>query len=225
MLYIIGALFSLIIGWLFFNYLVMAKTPTDYSILETVVKPLMGNIHLLMIFIAPLLTMGTFAIERRNGTLDLLLMSPLRHRDIIAAKFLSIVAIIVFLLGLTTICPITLYFSGIEGMAVVGSSYLGLLLCASSYAMIGIFTSSLTDNQVIAAMVSFGIIILLTFCGLVPSFTNGQITAQLFQYFSPPFHLQPFIRGAIKSFDLLYFITLPIYFMLLTHLSLESRRW
>jgi ABC-2 type transport system permease protein len=225
MIYIISAIFSLIIGWLFFNYLVLAKAPTNYSLLETVVKPLMGNIHLLMMLVTPLITMGSFAGERRDGTLDLLLLSPLKSREIIGAKFIAAVAIVLFLLSLTTLCPITLLLSGMQEMAVVWSGYLGLLLCASGYISIGIFASSLTNNPIISAMLAFGVIVLLTFCGLVPAFANNPISTQLFQYLSPPFHLQSFMRGAVKSFDLLYFISLPLYFMLITNISLESRKW
>ena len=225
LVYLLGSLFSLIVGWFFFNYLVLSKNPTSLTLIEGVVKPLLGNIHFLFIFIIPLITMGTFAEERKQNTLPLLLRSPMGPLDLILGKFSASMVVVIFLLLLTAICPLMIYLSGAEGMGVVYTGYLGLIGCSLCYVSLGIFSSSLTDNQIVAAILSFSLLIVVILLGLMANASSNVLVGQIFQYFSTPAHFEGLIRGAIKSFSLIYFLSFTIFFLFLTHLSIERQDW
>lgn len=225
LIYILSGLFSLLIGWLFFNYLVASKDLTEQSLTQSVLINIFGNMNFIFIFLAPLLTMKSLAEEKKQHTLELLLMSRLSHLQIVLAKLISCFGLACFMLSLTFIFPVILAMSGYSHWGVVFTSYLGILMCVWCYLCVGLFASSLTENQIVAAILGFTILLGLMLFVLTANASNNQILSQVLQYFSLSMHFESFVKGAIKSFDVFYFISFSGLFVYLTHLSIDSRRW
>lgn len=225
LVYVLTGLFGFIMGWLFFNYLATHKEPTQYGLLNSVLIPFFGNMNFIFLFLAPLITMRLFAEEKRHGTLSLLLLSDLSHWQIIWGKFISSLVTVLFMLSTTGVVVVALAMSGYSNWPVVISSYVGIILSVTCYLATGIFASSLTKNQIIAALLSFAISMGIMLLVITTNATNNYIVSQIFFYLSTPSHFEAFTRGAFRSYDILYFASFVGFFFYLTHLSLESRKW
>lgn len=225
MLYILTALFCAIIGWLFFNYIVLSKDATTSSLTQAVLLPIFGNMNFIFLFMAPLLTMRCFAEEKKLNTLDLLFHSRLDNVQIILGKLLASFTAAFFMLSFTFVFPIVLSVSGYSDWAVVGTAYLGLFLSVLSYLSVGLFASSLTENQVVAALVGFCILLCSMLLVMSANATQNYLLGQILSYLSVPFHFEAFARGAIKSYSFIYFGSLIGFFVFITRETLESRNW
>ncbi len=225
LIYILAALFSLLMGWLFFNYLIASKELTEQTLTKTIFIPIFGNMNFMFIFLAPLLTMKSLSEEKKQHTLELLLTSNLSHLEIILAKLTSTFFMAAFMIGLTIVFPIVLAVSGYDHWGVVFSSYLGILLCVLCYLSVGLFASSLTQNQVVAAILGFSILLGMMLFVLTGNVIDNDMLGQLFQYFSVTAHYETFVSGGIKSYNIFYFLSFSGFFVYLTHLSLDARRW
>lgn len=225
MIYVLSGLFCLIVGWLFFNYLVLAKEATKLSLTYSVLRPIFGNMNFIFLFLAPLITMGAFAEEKKQHTLDLLLQSKLTFGQIILAKFLSSLFIVLFMLSLTLIFPIILAMADYSDWGTVGASYLGIIFSIMCYLSVGLFTSALTENQIIAALLAFCLLLSSMLLVLSASATQNYMLGQIFQYLSVPFHYEVFSRGAIKNYNIVYFASFIFFFSYLTQQSLGARKW
>lgn len=225
LVYVLSAIFCVLMGWLFFNYLVASKELTDQTLTQSVLLPIFGNMNFIFLFLAPLLTMRTFSEERKLHTLELLLTSRLSHLQIILGKIFATFVVASFMVSLTLIFPIILAISGYSHWPVVVSSYGGILLSILCYVSVGCFASSLTENLVISALLGFAILLGLMLFSITSNATNNLILAQIFQYFAIPYHFEGFVRGGIRSFNVVYMFSFVGFFTYLTHLSLESRKW
>jgi len=225
LIYILTGLFSGIMGWLFFNYLVGAKNLTMLNLTYSVLIPLFGNINFLFLFLVPLLSMKLFSEEKKNQTLDLLFLSNLSHSQIIFSKFFAGFFISLFILSWTMVFPLILGLSGYNDWGTVFSSYLGLLFSITAYLWVGLFCSSLTENPIIAAITTFCILLGMMLMVLTINVTNIEILNIIFQYLSTSFHYEGFVRGSIKNYNLIYILSFSGFFYFLTHKSLESRNW
>lgn len=225
MVYILSALFCILMGWLFFNYLIASKELTDQTLTQSVLLPIFGNMNFIFLFLAPILTMRSFSEERKLHTLELLLTSRLSHFQIIAAKILANFITSAFMVALTLIFPIVLAMSGYSHWSIVFSSYCGVLLSLLCYITVGCFASSLTENLVVSALLGFCILLGLMLFSITGNATNNLVLAQFFQYLAIPFHFESFVRGGIRSFNFVYLFSFIGFFTYLTHLSLDSRRW
>lgn len=225
MVYVLTALFCFMMGWLFFNYLVSAKELSSVSIKDAVIVPIFGNINFIFIFICPLVTMKSFADEKKMGTLDLLLSSHLSESEIIISKFIGTVVTIFFMLLFTLLFPIILSFSGFNDWGLIFSSYLGVILSIMSYVAVGIFCSSLTDNQIIASVLTFCVLLGSMLLVITVNATNNFLLAQMVQYLTVAFHYEGFTKGVLKSYSFIYFLSYWFFFYLLTLKSLQSRKW
>lgn len=223
--YVLAGLFILISGWLFFNYLLASKEPTNRSLTVSVLIPTFGNINLIFLFFAPLITMRIFSEEKKLKTLELLFLSKLSDVQIIFSKLMAALTVALFLIGLTIIFPIILFLSGYKDLGLIFTSYLGLILCVSCYLSVGIFTSSLTQNQIVAAILSFTL--LLGFMLMILSVNTNELamTKDILKYMSVPFHLEGFILGSLRNFSFVYFLSFFGFFFYLTKKSLEVRHW
>jgi ABC-2 type transport system permease protein len=225
LIYILTGLFCFMMGWLFFNYLMQAKTLTTASMTQAVITPIFGNMNFIFIFLCPLLTMRTFAEERKQSTLDLLLRSQLSEMQIIIGKFISNTILVIFMLSFTFVFPMILALSGYSDWGVVGSSYLGVLLSIMAYLSVGLFCSSLTDNQIVASLLTFCILLGSMLMVISVNATNNYLLALMIQYLTVPFHYDGFVKGVLHSYSLIYFISFISFFFLLTLKSLQSRKW
>jgi ABC-2 type transport system permease protein len=227
LIYILSAMFCGLMGWLFFNYLTASshRTLTTMSLTESVLIPTFGNMNFIFLFLAPLLTMKMFAEENKSKTLDLLLMSDLRLTDLVLAKFLAAFLSAVFMLSTTFIFPLVLAWSGYTDWGTVITSYLGICFSLACYLSVGLFASSLTENQIVAAMISFCILLGIMLLVITAQATHNEIVSMIFQYMSTPFHFESFTRGSVRSYSLVYGACFLCFFFYATYLSLDSRRW
>lgn len=225
LIYILTGLFCFMMGWLFFNYLLQAKTLTTATMTQAVITPIFGNMNFIFIFLCPLLTMRTFAEERKQATLDLLLRSELSEMQIIIGKFISNAILVFFMLSFTFIFPLILAISGYSDWGVVGSSYAGVLLSVMAYLSVGLFCSSLTDNQIVASLLTFCILLGSMLMVISVNATDNYLLALMIQYLTVPFHYEGFVKGAVVSYSLVYFASYLCFFFLLTLKSLQSRKW
>jgi ABC-2 type transport system permease protein len=225
LVYILSAIFILISGWLFFNYILAAKDPTTESLTTSVVIPTFGNINLIFLFFSPLITMRVFAEEKKSKTLELLFLSNLSDEQIILAKLLGALTVGAFMMALTVVFPLILYFSGYREIGIILTGYLGIFMCILCYISVGIFTSSLAQNQIIAAILSFAFLMGFMLMVLSVNASELSFTREILGYMSVPFHLEGFVFGSLRSFSFVYFGSFLGFFFFLTKKSLESRYW
>ena len=225
LIYILTGLFSCMLGWLFFNYLVQVKTLSTGTIGQTVVTPIFGNINFIFVFLCPLLTMRTFAEESKQSTLNLLLGSQLSEMQIILGKFLSTFIQVMFMLSFTILFPIILAISGYSDWGVVWSSYLGVALSVMCYLAVGLFCSSLTDNQIVASLLTFCILLGSMLLVITVNATENYLLTLIVQYMTIPFHYEGFVKGLIRSYSFVYYASFLSFFFLLTQKSLQARKW
>jgi ABC-2 type transport system permease protein len=180
--------------------------------------------RLVLLLIAPLLTMRLFAEERRQGTLELLWTYPLRDGALIAGKFTAALLVLLAMLALTVAFPLTIAWFYPVHFASVLTGYLGLFLLGASFLACGVFVSSLTDSQLVAGTVTFGLLLLFWVLTWNQAAANETLVGYLTQLsLFDRFFL--FARGAIDSKDLTFFVLFVGFFLFATLLSLESRRW
>jgi ABC-2 type transport system permease protein len=236
--YVVLTGFLLLAGWFFFNLLARFSYMLQiYSgmqgrggelerlnLNEFVISPLLHNLSVILVILIPVITMRTFAEEKRLGTFELLLTSPLRVGEIVAGKFLGALAFVTLMLGLTGVYPILLLIYGDPESGIMLSGYIGLFLVAASFVSIGMLTSSLTENQIIAA-VSCLVALLLLYVINWPADTSSPTLGAVLHYLSVTEHFGEFVKGVIDTRAVLYFLSLIAAALFLTHRSVESLRW
>lgn len=225
LIYILAGLFCFMMGWLFFNYLIQAKQLTTRNMTDAVITPIFGNINFIFVFLSPLLTMRAFAEEKKQSTLDLLLRSELSELQIILAKFISNAVLVLFLISFTFIFPVILALSGYSDWGVVSSAYIGVFLSICAYLSVGLFCSSLTDNQIVASLLTFCILLGSMLMVITVNASNNYLLSLMIQYLTVPFHYEGFIKGLIRSYSFVYFASYMGFFFFLTLKSLQSRKW
>ncbi len=225
LIYILTAIFSLIMGWLFFNYLVLAQNISQDTITNGVLIPIFGNMNFMFVFLAPLIAMKLLAEESKSKTLDVLLISNLTYLQIIWGKFISATISIAFMLLFTIMFPLILSFSGYDDWGIVMMSYLGIILSIMCYLSVCLFASSLTENQIVAAVIGFCLLMCSMLLVLSSNASNNYLLGQMAKYLSVAYHYEKLVRGELRSFNLVYYFSFIGFFFFLTKKSLESRRW
>jgi ABC-2 type transport system permease protein len=175
------------------------------------------------LLVAPVLTMRSIAEERRIGTDELLMTSPISITEIIVGKYLAVVLVYVVMLVITLIYPLFLALLGHPDPGPIVSGYVGLLLLGGSHLAVGLFTSSLTENQVIAGMTSFGILLLLWMIGRIDQVLPGRIGTAL-AFLSLADHFCTFERGIIDTTEIFFFLSFIFFMIFLTIQAVDYRR-
>ena len=215
--YVILTLFLLIAGWFFTAGLFLLNQAELRDLFSAVVP-------LAYLFFVPAITMRLIAEEKKSGTLELLVTLPVRDSEIILGKFFASLILLGTALFLTFAYPMTLAVLGDpDGGAFMGG-YFGLLLMGGSYLAIGVFTSGLTQNQIVAFITGFVLIFLFFMLDKVVIFFPGAV-ASVLEYLSMTYHLDNIARGIIDTRDLVYFGSVITVFLFLAVRTLESRRW
>jgi ABC-2 type transport system permease protein len=236
--YVVLTGFLLLSGWFFFNLLARFSYLLQIygsagrgggelerlNLNDFVISPLLHNLSVVLVILIPVISMRTFAEEKRLGTFELLLTSPLRVGEIVAGKFLGALVFVSLMLALTGIYPILLVVYGNPEMGIMLSGYLGLFLVAASFLSIGLLTSSLTENQIIAA-VSCLVALLLLYVINWPADTSTPAIGAVLHYLSVTEHFSEFVKGVVDSRAIVYFLSLIAAALFLTHRSVESLRW
>jgi gliding motility-associated transport system permease protein len=234
--YVVLFIFLVVMGWFFsqiFYYFALASMQSmmnpamarDLNVTDGVMRPLFGNIAVILVLsLMPFITMRVFAEERQSGTLELLLTYPVRDGAVLLGKYLAALALFTILLLLTLLYPATLWwFARVEWGAVL-TGYLGLLLMGGAFLAVGLFASSLTSNQIVAAVSTFGILLLLWVIGWGADAVGGT-WGKVLQHLSILEHNDSFAKGVLDTKDLVYYVNFILLALFLALRSLEARRW
>jgi ABC-2 type transport system permease protein len=235
--YVVLTGFLLLGGWFFFNLLsrfnLLLTLYTQFqggeaanrlNLNDYVIAPLMHNLSIVLVILVPMITMRSFAEEKKSGTYELLLTSPLRTGELVLGKFLASFFFLCIMIGLTGVYPIILLVFGNPEIGVMSAGYLGLLLVATVFVSVGLLTSSFTENQIIAAVSGLVATLLLYIIGW-PAESAGEVLGPLLRYLSVTEHFADMVKGLIDTRGLVYFGSLIVLALFLTQRSVESLRW
>jgi ABC-2 type transport system permease protein len=237
--YVVIAIFTALTGVFFYLYVsnfveaifrdgIMAqqyrRMPQTFNVNIMLIRPFFWNIALISLFTLPLVTMRLFSEEKKQGTLELLYTTPLTSLQIILGKFFAGLALYGVLLIPTMIFQSILFIKGDPEFLPVLSGYIGLFLLGSAFISVGLFISTLTENQIIAAIGGFALSLFLWIVGWAASYAGPTFTKAL-KYISIINHFEDFAQGIVDTAHLAYYIlftALGIYFSLK---SIESVKW
>ncbi len=214
--YVVIVVFLAIVGWFFSSNLFLMNVTSMRVVFEL--------IPLVFLFFIPAITMRLLAEEQKTGTLELLTTRPVRDSEIVLGKFLAAWVLVGITLLPTLLYVIALASLGPLDVGPVVSGYIGLLLMAAVYIGIGIFASSLTENQIVAFIISFLIVLALFLLNKVLIYVPEGL-ASTFEFLGIDYHFSNIARGVIDSRDLIYFVSLIGFSLLLATVSLERRKW
>src|SRR5260370_7891937 len=173
---------------------------------ERVIEPMLHNLAIVLVILVPAITMRSFAEEKRTGTYELLLTAPIRTGEIVAGKFIAAAAFMLIMIGLAGMFPLILLAFRNPQIRLMFAGYLGLAFLAISFVSIGLFTSSLTQNQIIAAIICVGSLLLL-FVISWPAQAGGSSFFDLLRYLSLPDPFAQIVTGLIDTRELLFLLT------------------
>jgi ABC-2 type transport system permease protein len=217
MAYIIAGVFLAITGYLF-----VQSISTTFP--EASIRGWLEPSTTVFVLWSPALTMRLLAEEQKLGTLELLMTSPIRDYEIVLGKFFAVLVILLATLSLTMFYTLMLFWFGDPDVGPVFSGYLGIILFGASTLAVGMLASSLTSNQVVAAVVSFGFLLLMVLTNQAADITTG-LSAQILEGFSLSGHFDDFSRGVIDTNNIVYYFSVIATFLFLTIRNVESRRW
>ena len=202
-----------------------AQGPQAMNVNQQLLRPLIAqNLPILVLFLLPAVTMRTYSEERRSGTIELLLTSPLTDFQIIMGKFLGAMALYGVMLGVTLIHVGLLFIYGRPEWKPIVTVYLGLLLLGGCFISVGLFISSLTKNQIVAFVATFATFLMLWVITWIGSF-SGPMVDRLTQYLSIIGHFDDFGKGVLDTTHLIYYISFITFGLFLTAKSVDSERW
>jgi ABC-2 type transport system permease protein len=228
--------FTLLVGFFFFNHLSYFAQMVEMSAMislrgkdlpnlnQTVIEGVYQTMVVILVFLIPLLTMRTIAEEKKKGTFELLITSPVSVSQIVLGKFLSIAVVLIIMLSVNLIFPALLLKYGNPEVLPIVSGFLGLVLCSLGFASIGMAVSSFTENQVVAGVISM-VTLLLLYVIQAPAESLGGTAADVFRYLSPVDQLQDLLRGIITLKSITYFVSMIVIGLFLSQRALEAYRW
>jgi ABC-2 type transport system permease protein len=232
--YAVMALFALIFGVTFYtstSQMVqmsfraqMMGQQQPMSVNEMIIRPLLGFAGTIALFLVPMITMRLIAEEKRHGTIELLLTSPVTDTDIILGKWLASLLLYVCTIGMSALNIAMLFIWGKPDLKPVLVAYLGLLLQGACLLAIGIFFSSTTKNQIVAGGVTFFVSLLLYLLNYYTEFATGAFW-QALNYLAIVTHMDNFSKGVIDSKDIVFYFSMIFFCLFLTHRAMESLRW
>jgi ABC-2 type transport system permease protein len=198
--------------------------PQAMNVNQQLIRPLVQNVTILVLFLMPMVTMRTYAEEKRSGTIELLLTSPITDWQIILGKFLGAMSLYATMLAVTLIHLALLFIYGRPEWKPIVTAYLGLLLLGGCFISVGLFISSLTKNQIVAGMVTFAVFLLLWVITWIGS-AVGPTGEKLTQYLSIVDHYDDFGKGVLDTTHFIYYVSFITFGLFLTAKSVDSERW
>jgi len=198
--------------------------PQALNINQVLIRQLLQNVTILILFIMPMVTMRTYSEEKRSGTIELLLTSPLTDFQIILGKFFGALALWATMLAVSLIHIGLLFVYGNPEWKPIVTAYLGLLLLGGCFISVGLFISSLTKNQIVAGMVTFAVFLFLWVITWIGGFSGPTIDS-LTQYLSIIDHYDDFGKGVLDTTHLIYYVSFITFGLFLTAKSVDSERW
>ena len=191
---------------------------------QQMIRLLLQNTAVVILFVLPMVTMRCYAEEKRTGTMELLLTSPVTDFEILMGKFLGALALYACMLAVTFVHLAILFRYGNPDWRPIAAGYLGLLLLGGSFISVGLLMSSLTRNQIVAGMVTFGLVLLLWIVDWIGSFAGPRVEAVV-SYLSITGHLDDFAKGVIDTKHVVYYLSFITFGLFLTAKSVDSERW
>jgi gliding motility-associated transport system permease protein len=214
--YVVIVVFLAIIGWFFTSNLFLMNVASLRVMFELV--------PLVLLFFVPAITMRLLAEEQKSGTLELLTTKPVRDAEIILGKFLAAWALLAAALVPTLLYVLTLTLLGSPDLGPVLTGYIGLLLMGAVYIGIGLFASSITENQIVAFIISFLIVLALFLMDKILLYVPEGIASTV-EFLGIDYHFGNIARGVIDSRNVIYFLSLLGFSLYCATVSLERRKW
>jgi len=233
--YVVVGFFALLYGYFYItmlDYFVRQSMqmgqfgggPQTMNVNQVMIRPLLQNVTILLLFLMPMVTMRSYAEEKRSGTIELLLTSPLSDLEIILGKFLGALALWAVALAVSLIHIALLFAYGRPEWKPILTAYLGLLLMGGCFISVGLLISSLTKNQIVAGMATFAVFLLLWIINWIGSF-SGPTADKVTQYLSIVDQFDDFAKGIIDTSHLIYYSSFITFGLFLTAKSVDSERW
>ena len=215
--YIVGAMFLVLTG-IFFVF------DMTRPFAEASVRNFVSWASLFIMFLAPLLTMRLLAEEQKLGTLELLLTAPVRDWEVVLGKYIASFITLFVVILFTLYYVLLLYVFATPDTGPILSAYFGLVLYGTAALAIGLMASSLSGNQIVAAVVGIGILLTLSFIDRIASIVEG-LAADVLNGISMNAHFTDFSRGVIDTSHIVYYVSMAAVFLFIAVRSLETRRW
>jgi ABC-2 type transport system permease protein len=231
--YAVLALFAFLFGGLVFyptvrelaKYGVQAQMQGQpINLNDQVIRPLLGFASTISLFLLPLITMRLFAEEKKTGTMELLLTSPVRDIEIILGKWIGAMILYLSVLAMSALNLSFLFLWGKPDWQPVLVAYLGLILQGGCLLAIGAFISSLTRNQIVAGGATFFICLILWLMNWFTAF-DSTLLSQVVNYLSIVTHFENFSKGVLDSKDVIFYLSMIFFALFITSRSMESLRW
>jgi ABC-2 type transport system permease protein len=191
---------------------------------EASLRGLIQNVHVLFLFVVPMISMRLLAEEQRLGTMELLMTNPIQEWEIVIGKFLGSALLIISMLVATLVFPFFLFIFGSPDVGPILTGYLGAVLQGSAFLAVGLLASSLTESQIVSAVVSFVVLLALWLSDNIGQAAGG-LFGQIVGYTSLINHIQGFSQGVIDTKDVVFYLTVIGAGLVLSTLSLQSKRY
>jgi ABC-2 type transport system permease protein len=232
--YVIIGLFSLLFGYFFYAYLNYFIRSSEQmmqmgggqapNVNQQMISLVLQNSAVIILFVMPMITMRTYSEEKRSGTIELLLTSPLTDVEIILGKFLGAMGLYVAMLAVTVLYIGILFWFGNPEWKPIVAGYLGLLLMGGTFISLGLLVSSLTKNQIVAGFLTFTVFLMFWIINWIGE-SSGPTTREILNYLSITEHLNDFTRGIIDTKHVIYYLSFITFGLFLTAKSVDSERW
>ncbi len=232
MAYIVIGFFLLPFGVFFYLYLQsfvrqslqMAQFGGAMNINQQVIRYVLQNASVIILFIMPMITMRTYSEEKRSGTIELLLTSPVSDLEIILGKFFGALGLYIAMLAVTLLYMAILFVYGNPEWRPLVAGYLGLLLMGGAFVSIGLLISSTTNNQIVAGVITFVVFLLLWIIGWFAD-SAGPTIGPITSFLSITEHFDDFSKGIIDTKHVIYYLSLITFGLFLTAKSVDTERW
>lgn len=223
------AVVQFILAWIFFAQMdsffqiqpQLQNLKSAPGVTDLVVAPLFNVTSIVLLMVTPLLTMRLVSEERRSGTLQLLMSSPVSMTQIVLGKYLGMILFFSLFIMQISLMPLSLLMGTELDLGKLAAGLLGLFLLLAAFAAAGLYLSTLTDNPIVAAVSTFGLLLLLW---IISANTQGETSESVFNYLSLIQHNTPMLRGLVNSMDVIYFILFIVTFIVLSIRQLDSYR-
>ena len=230
--YILIGFFLLPFGVFFYLYLdnfvkqsmQMAQYGGAVNVNQQVIRYVLQNASVIILFIMPMITMRTYSEEKRSGTIELLLTSPVTDVEIILGKFFGALGVYAAMLAVTLLYMAILFVYGNPEWRPLVAGYLGLLLMGGTFIALGLFISSTTNNQIVAGVVTFVVFLLFWIIGWFAD-SAGPVIGPITQWLSITEHFDDFSKGIIDTKHVLYYLSLITFGLFMTAKSVDTERW
>jgi ABC-2 type transport system permease protein len=233
--YAVIGLFAFAFGYMFWLFLRgfivesmrMSTNPMGgaVNINQMMLRPLVMQVSVIVLFLLPMVTMRTYAEEKRSGTIELLLTAPLTDLQIILGKFLGALGLYAGMLVVTLPSVLGLFAYGNPDWQPVATSYLGLFLLGASFIAFGLFISSLTQNQIIAGVLTFVLLLMLLLVGWLKDFVTSPAALAAVSAVSIFEHFDDFTKGVLDTKHIAYYVSVITFGLFLTARSVDAERW